>query len=399
MNTGDEQSHATSPQREPAPGLVLLLAVGAGLSVAPLYYSQPMLPAMGADLHATAREIGLIPTLTQLGYAAGILVLTPLGDRFDRRKVIVTKALLLLTTLLLNGWAPSVGALLAASFLLGLFATLAQDIVPAAAALAPEAQRGRVVGTVMTGLFLGILLSRLVSGAAADLFGFRAVYAGAAATIAALGLAAWRGLPAFPPTTQMPYGALLQSLSHLFRRHPPLRRATLAQSLLAVSFSAFWSTLAVMLHDRFQLGSTTAGSFGLAGAAGALAAPLAGRLSDRRGPAVVTRAGSALAMIAFALMALLPLLQPPLQLGLIALSAVGFDFGIQSSLVAHQTIVYGIDPAARSRLNALLVAGMFIGMAAGSSAGSLALATWGWPGVIALATLSSCAALVVRMRG
>ncbi len=379
--------------------LILLLATGAGLSVASLYYSQPMLGVLGADIHASDRMIGLVPTLTQLGYALGIMLLAPLGDRYDRRSIILIKAALLSLALLFSGLAPNIVSLLAASLMIGLMATMAQDIVPAAATLAPDAQRGKIVGTVMTGLLLGILLSRVVSGLGAAQFGWRTVYIAAAVGVALIALVAWRGLPRFKPTTQLGYGALLGSMVELWRRHPTLRQAALAQGLLAVGFSAFWSTLAVMLHaEPFHLGSAAAGAFGLAGAAGAMAAPLAGRLSDRSGPELVTRLGAGLAAISFAVMWLAPLMPTHLQLALIVASTIGFDFGVQATLVAHQTLVFGIDPGSRSRLNALLFTGMFIGMASGAALGSLVLAQWGWPGVVTLATLSSLAALAVRMR-
>ncbi|MBU1353808.1 MAG: MFS transporter [Gammaproteobacteria bacterium] len=382
-----------------APSLVLLLASAAGFSVASLYYSQPMLGVLGADIAASDQAVGLVPTLTQLGYALGILLLAPLGDRFDRRRIILIKAAVLAVALLLSGLAPGIGWLLGASLAVGLMATLAQDVVPAAATLAPAEHRGRVVGTVMTGLLLGILLSRVVSGFVAEHFGWRAVYVAAAGAVALLGVAAWRGLPRFAPTTQLGYGALMGSMLSLWRRHGALRRAAWAQGLLSIGFSAFWSTLAVMLHSQFHLGSAAAGAFGLAGAAGALAAPLAGRLADKRGPEVVTRLGAALAVVSFASMALSVVLPMQWQLGLIVVSAIGFDFGIQAVLVAHQTIVFGIEPAARSRLNALLFTGMFIGMATGAALGSLALAQWGWMGVVGLATVASIAALGVRVWG
>ncbi len=348
--------HAAAPAARDLPAsLVLLLATGAGLSVASLYYAQPMLGVLGADIGASARSVGFIPTLTQLGYALGILLLAPLGDRFDRRRIVLAKAAALCAALLVAGAAPSIGMLLAASLAIGLAATMAQDIVPAAATLAPEASRGKTVGTVMTGLLLGILLSRVVSGFVAEHFGWRAMFIAAAASIALIGAAAWRGLPRFRPTTHLAYGALLGSLGTLWSRHGALRRAALAQALLAVGFSAFWSTLAVMLHgEPFHLGSAAAGAFGLAGAAGALAAPLAGRLADRRGPELVTRLGAGLVVVSFAAMGFAPLLLPHAQLWLLALAAIGFDLGMQAALIAHQTIVYGIEPGARSRLNAVL---------------------------------------------
>lgn len=392
--------HTGLPSEKPAlpASLILLLATGAGLSVASLYYSQPMLGVLGADIHASDRMIGLVPTLTQLGYALGILLLAPLGDRYDRRSIILAKAMLLALALLFSGLAPNVMWLLATSLVIGLTATMAQDIVPAAATLAPDAHRGKIVGTVMTGLLLGILLSRVVSGFGAAQFGWRSVYIAAAVGVALITVVAWRGLPRFQPTTQLAYGALLGSMIELWRRHPVLRRAAIAQGLLAVGFSAFWSTLAVMLHGApFHLGSAAAGAFGLAGAAGALAAPLAGRLADRSGPELVTRLGAGLAALSFAVMWLAPLLPPHGQLVLIVASTVGFDFGVQATLVAHQTVVFGIDPGSRSRLNALLFTGMFIGMASGAALGSLMLAQWGWSGVVTLATVSSLGALAVRM--
>ncbi|MGO0790942.1 MFS transporter [Herbaspirillum seropedicae] len=378
--------------------LILLLASGAGLAVASLYYSQPMLGVLADDIGASERAVGMVPMSTQLGYALGILLLAPLGDRYDRRRIILIKAAILTAALLLAGAASGVGALLAASLAVGLTATLAQDIVPAAASLAPEQSRGRVVGTVMTGLLLGILLSRVVSGFVAEHFGWRTMFVAAAASIALIGLAAWRGLPRFHPTTHLSYGALMASLATLFKKHGALRRAALAQGLLSVGFSAFWSTLAVMLHGApFHLGSAAAGAFGLAGAAGALAAPLAGRISDKKGPELVTRLGVGLAIVSFAAMALSPWFSTQGQLVLLAVAAVGFDLGVQATLVAHQTIVYSIEPGARSRLNAILFVGMFIGMAAGAALGSLVLAQWGWIAVVALATLAAGLALVVRL--
>lgn len=381
-----------------SPALIGLLATGAGLAVASLYYSQPMLGVLADDIGASERAVGMVPMSTQLGYALGILLLAPLGDRYDRRRIILIKAAILTAALLLAGAASGVGMLLAASLAVGLTATMAQDIVPAAATLAPEQSRGRIVGTVMTGLLLGILLSRVVSGFVAEHFGWRAMFVGAAASIAAIGVAAWRGLPRFHATTHLSYGALLGSLATLFKKHGALRRAALAQGLLSIGFSAFWSTLAVMLHGApFHLGSAAAGAFGLAGAAGALAAPLAGRISDKKGPELVTRLGVGLATVSFAAMALSPWFSADGQLVLIALAAIGFDLGVQATLVAHQTIVYSIEPGARSRLNAILFVGMFIGMAAGAALGSLALAQWGWIAVVSLATLTSILALTVRL--
>lgn len=399
-DTSITHDQAPSPAlAAPRPALLHLLAVGAGLSVASIYYAQPLLGVIAADLQAPAWLAGWIPTATQLGYAVGLLLLGPLADRFDRRRVILAKTVLLLAALLVAAAAPSVHMLLAASALIGITATVAQDFVPAAAALAPPASRGKLVGTVMTGLLLGILLSRVVSGVVAEQFGWRAVFVLAALALAVVGAAAARALPAFAATATLGYGALLRSLATVWRQYPALRRAALAQGLLGVGFSAFWSTLAVMLHQApFHLGSAAAGAFGLAGAAGALMAPIAGRLADRKGPLTVVRFAAAAAAAAFIAMGLGGGLPTAWHLALLAVGTVVFDLGVQGALIAHQTIVYGLDDAARSRLNVVLMTTMFLGMVAGSFLGSMLLAQVGWTAVMALAALCAMAAVVLQAR-
>ena len=376
---------------------IFTLAIGAGFSVASIYYAQPLLPLMGADLHLSIAGMGLVPTLTQTGYALGILFLLPLGDRHDRRALILFKSAALALFLLGCSLTEQLHSLLFTSLLIGMAATMAQDIVPAAAILAPEGKQGKTVGTVMTGLLLGILLSRTVSGVVGEAFGWRVMYQLAAASIAIIGVVMWAVLPRFAIHSTLSYPALLRSMEHLWRRYPALRRAALAQGFLSIAFSAFWSTLAVMLLDRYHLGSAVAGGYGIAGAAGALAAPLAGGLADKLGAGKVTQLGAALVTVSFALMFLMPALGTSGQLILIAVSAVGFDLGLQSSLVAHQNLVYSLEPQARGRLNALLFTVIFIGMALGSALGSKVYAMVGWPGVVALATVCGAVALLIRL--
>ncbi|WP_318392231.1 MFS transporter [Enterobacter sp.] len=377
--------------------LIFLLATGAGLSVASIYYAQPLLPLMGQDLQLTINGMGLVPTLTQAGYALGILFLLPLGDRHDRRTLILLKSGALALLLLACSVTTQLNTLLVVSLLIGMAATMAQDIVPAAAILAPEGKQGKTVGTVMTGLLLGILLSRTISGFVGAAFGWRVMFQLAAASIAFIGVVMWFVLPRFAIHSTLSYPALMKSMAHLWMRYPALRRAALAQGFLSVAFSAFWSTLAVMLLDRFHMGSAVAGTFGIAGAAGALAAPLAGSLADKVGAARVTQLGAMLVTAAFALMFVMPLLPTEAQLAVIAISAIGFDLGLQSSLVAHQNLVYGLEPQARGRLNALLFTMVFIGMAAGSALGSKVYSMAGWPGVVMLATIAGSIALAIRL--
>lgn len=377
-----------------SPALTLLLATATGLAVASIYYVQPLLGLLAAQFGVGSAAIGLLPTLTQLGYGVAILLLSPLGDRYDRRRIIVIKAAGLVAALAFAAVAPGFATLCAASIAIGLMATLAQDLVPAAATLAPEAQRGKRVGQVMTGLLLGILLSRVAAGSVAALAGWRAVYGAAAVAVALLIPLLWRSLPRFVPATQASYGALIASMAGLWLKHPPLRRAALAQGLLSMAFSAFWSTLALVLAGpEFGQGSAVAGAFGLAGAAGALAAPLAGGLADRRGPQAVIRVGALLVFVAFAVQAV-----APASLWLLVAVAVVFDLGVQAALVSHQSVVYGLDAASRSRLNAVLVSMMFVGMAAGAALGSLLLAEVGWRAVPVLGAVAALGALAVAWR-
>jgi len=204
--------------------LVLLLAVGAGFGVASLYYAQPILGLLATAMQASDSAIASIPTVTQLGYALGILFLSPLGDKYDRRPIILAKAAILTLALALCGLANGIGFLLVASLLIGISATLAQDIVPAAAHLAPASSRGKVVGTVMMGLLLGILLSRVASGLVAARYGWRLVYGAAAVAVALFALLAWKRLPRFEATTQLSYRSLLISMAHLWRQHSALRQ-------------------------------------------------------------------------------------------------------------------------------------------------------------------------------
>lgn len=382
----------TSLSTRDAGWIIFILALGAGFSVASIYYAQPLLPLMGANLHLTVEGMGLVPTLTQAGYALGILFLLPLGDRHDRRKSALLALLLLLCSL-----TGQLSSLLVVSLLIGMAATMAQDIVPAAAILAPAGKQGKMVGTVMTGLLLGILLSRTVSGVVGAVFGWRVMYQAAAVSVALIGLVMWRVLPRFAVHSTLSYPQLMASMAHLWQRYPALRRAALAQGALSIAFSAFWSTLAVMLSEHYHMGSAVAGGFGIAGAAGALAAPLAGGLADKFGAGKVTQMGAALVTLSFALMFMLPLLPVHAQLTLIALSAIGFDLGLQSSLVAHQNLVYGLEPQARGRLNALLFTVVFIGMSLGSVLGSKLYVLAGWNGVVTLAVITGALALAIRL--
>ena len=369
--------------------LLLVLSASAGLSVANIYYNQPMVGLMGAEMGRLASQV---PTATQLGYALGLVLLVPLGDCTERRRLILLQTAALVAALVAAASLHGAVAILVASVAVGMAGTTAQQILPLAAELSPPESRGRTVGTVMSGLLCGILLARTLSGVVAEHLGWRAMFWIGAAIAAAMGVMLRVALPRVAPTQSLPYGRLLASLVGLVRANPALRRSALVQAGLFGGFSAFWSTLALLLQTpRFGLGSEAAGLFGVVGLAGVACAPLAGRLSDRRGPAGVVRLGVALVLAAFAILAAFPTLAG-LSVGVIVL-----DSGVQLSMIANQTVVLGLDPATRGRMNTVFVASLFCGGAFGSAAGGLAWHAYGWTAVAGLGFAMALASLVVQL--
>ncbi len=370
----------------------LSLSLIAGGAVANIYYNQPLLGLLVQVFGHDASV--LVPTATLAGYGLGILGLVPLGDALPRRSLIVGQLLLLAAVLVLAAVSTSLGLLVSASFLIGVLSTAAQQAVPFAAELAPDAVRGRMVGQVMTGLLLGILLARTLSGFVGAWLGWRAVFVGAAGLSVALAGLAWLGLPRTPPTARIGYGALMGSILDLVRSQPVLRRAALAQALLFAAFNAFWTTLALLVEaPPFGLDPAGAGLFGLIGAAGALCAPVAGRFADTRSPRPVLIGGAVLTLAAFAVFGLFG------GVSLIAL-AVGvllIDIGINTALIANQTRVYALAPGARGRINTVFFTAIFAGGALGASAGTRAFAAGGWPALCAVGGAFAAASLMVPL--
>ena len=375
-------------------GLTMLLAVTAGIAVANIYYAQPMVGLIAASFGVSGPAAVECVTAAQLGYAAGIVLLVPLGDRVDRRQLILAQSVLLTLALIAAAAAPSLALLAAASVVIGVASTLAQQAVPFAAELAGEARRGRVVGQVMSGLLAGILLARTVSGVVGEQIGWREMFVLGAVMALALLAWLWRALPRSRPGGRGSYGALMLSLLVLLRRHRALRRAALVQGLLFGGFSAFWATLALLLaRPPYRLGAEAAGLYGVVGLAGVLVAPLAGRLADRRGPWLVGLVGTLVALPGWAALAFMP------GLAGIGVGVVLLDAGVQATLIANQAAVFALDPAARSRLNTVFVTGIFAGGAIGSAGGSLAWAAAGWPGVVAFGAVFAALALVAHVLG
>ncbi len=324
----------------------------------------------------TEGRAGLAATLAQVGYALGMLFVVPLGDIRERRGLIMITLGATVVAALAMAAAPSFGLLCLASLVLGFATCTPQILVPFAAALARPESRGRVVGFVMSGLLLGILLARTLSGFVGARLGWRAVYVLAAILVAVLAVALRLLLPESREGARVSYGRLLRSLGELVREEPVLRESAAYGALLFAAFSAFWTTLAFLLHPR-GLGPDAVGLFGLVGAAGALAAPLAGRFSDRGSPRRTILAGVLIVIVSFGVM---------LQ-GSIAALVVGvllMDVGVQASHTSNLSRVYGRRPEARSRMNTVYMTCYFVGGSLGSAIGAWAWGTYGWPGVCAV---------------
>lgn len=353
-------------------GLTLAMAAAAGISVSNIYYNQPMLGVIERDLGNPALT-GMIPTATQLGYAVGLFLLVPLGDLTDRRRLITGQFVLLAVAAALVALAPSAWLIIAASLALGACASVAQQVVPFAAALAPPERRGKTIGLVMAGLLCGILLSRTVAGFVAGHLGWREMFwLAVPAALGTAALMAWL-LPRHHGHLDISYGAALKSLASLWRQQPDLRRGTAVQAALFASFSVFWTVLALHLQEpKFGLGAEAAGLFGLVGVVGVFAAPISGRIADRSGPGPVIAIGAALVLAAWMLFGLWG------SIAGLLIGVVVLDFGLQGALISNQHIVYALVPEARNRLNTVFMTGMFIGGSIGSAGAAFAWAHGGW---------------------
>lgn len=378
---------AVLPSAGISSSLVFAMAMSCGLAVANIYYNQPMLEVMARDFPGQP-AVAMIAMLTQLGYAAGLLFLVPLGDVLERRWLIVAQFVLIAAACAMAAMATGAAALMLASIVLGIGATAAQQIVPVAATLADPARRGAVVGSVMSGLLSGILLSRTLAGFITAYASWRVMF-WLGVPLALLGAVLMaRMIPLHLPRSTMSYASLLRSLLVLWREEPALRRATLAQALLFASFSAFWTVLAFYLaHSEYHLGAKAAGLFGVIGIVGVLAAPLAGRMADTLGSRSVALAGALLVVLAWCLF------EAWLSLFGLAVGVILLDLGVQSALIAHQQRIYGLKAEARGRINTLFMVGMFLGGTLGSSGAMLAWQISGWIGVGSLGLVLALLAL------
>ncbi|RYG19045.1 MFS transporter [bacterium] len=356
------------------------LAVGCAVSVSNLYYLQPLLAQVAADFRVSEGQAGLAATLSQVGYGLGILTIVPLGDIRERRALALTTLGATTLLALAMATAPSFPLLCVASLLLGVATCTPQLLVPFAATLARSEERGRTVGFVMSGLLLGILLARTASGFVSAQWGWRAVYLIAAVLMVGLAVMVRALLPESRSANEpVSYGRLLRSLGSLVRDEPVLRESAIYGACLFGAFSAFWTTLSFHLAGPpFDMGPKGAGSaaglFGLVGAAGALAAPLAGRMADQGGPRRTIAIGILVTLASFGIM-----LAP--SIAMLVVGVLLMDVGVQATQISNQSRVYSLRPEARNRLNTVYMTVYFVGGSLGSALGAWAWGLWGWPGV------------------
>ena len=370
-------------------GLILLFAVATGQAVASNYLAQPLLDTLRDQFGVTPGLAGLIVTVAQIGYAAGLVLLLPLGDLLERRRLIITLAAITTVGLVAAALAPSLGFFLAAAALIGLTSVMAQILVPFAATLSSEGERGRVVGSVMSGLLLGILLARTVSGLVAEVAGWRAVYWLAAALMVAQAIVLYAKLPRYRESTDLDYPRLLASVISIARVEPVLRRRALYGSFSFGAFSVLWTTLAFLLAGpEYGYGEGTIGLFGLVGAAGALTATVVGRFTDKGWARGLTGLSAGMLLAGFALLWLGGTSLVALLAGIVVL-----DIGANGIHITNQSEIYRLRPQARSRINAFYMTSCFIGAATGSAAAALVYERWGWGGSCMLGAIVSTAAV------
>lgn len=398
-STGDVVVHCRvsgAPVRSDAPavmprGLTFLFAVAGGAAVGNLYWAQPLLDFIADDLHAPTALAGWLVTATQVGYAAGILLIVPLGDVLDRRRLVPLMMLCATAALVACALAPSMGFLLAAIALLGVTTVAGQILAPLAGDLSDPAVRGRVVGTVISGMLTGILVSRTISGLVAGVAGWRAIFAAAAVLTVVLAVLLYRAIPTLEPKARMSYPALIASVGRAVVHERALRWTLVIAATGFGVFSMFWTALTFLLSGPpFHLPVTVIGLVGLAGLAGALAAQRAGRLHDRGWSLPASGVAWALAVVTFVLSAF-----AGHSIVLVLVVVVLLDVAIQAQNILNQTRVFAISHEARSRLNTALVAGNFVGGAIGSAAATVLWSVGGWTAISVAGAVASAFALTV----
>ncbi|MEM7757802.1 MAG: MFS transporter [Cyanobacteria bacterium P01_A01_bin.40] len=357
-----------------------LMAIICGFAVANLYYNQPILAQIAESFDASASEVGWIPTLTQMGYASGLLLFVPLGDRLERRKLIIAMLCLTAIALLMAALSPSLSFLIFSSYLIGAATVMAQILLPFATDLVSEQIQGKIIGNLMSALFVGTLFARPLGGWLSEQWGWRSIYWFAGLMMLLLTVASTKLLPSSQPKSKLSYGQLMRSLLTLVKSYPALRSASLNQAMLFGGFSLFWSTLAFLLsRPPYNYGSNAIGLFGLVGIAGIIAAPMLGKLADK-GNAKTLRSMVVVATT-LTVAAYLIFWQLGTQLWGLIIGSILLNLGSQGGLIANQVKIYRLDKDARSRLNTVFMVATFTGASLGSILGAYGWSISEWTGV------------------
>ena len=363
-----------------------LMAMTCAFAVANLYYNQPILAEIAQSFDVTAAKVGWIPTLTQMGYASGLLLFVPLGDRLERRSLVVTMLAITAFALFIAALSPTLNVLILASYGIGAATISAQILLPFATDLVPEGDRGKIIGNLMSALFVGILLARPLGGWLGEQFGWRSIYWLAGGVMLILAIASRQLLPKNQPKSKLSYGQLLRSLWELVKFYPALRSASLIQAMLFAAFSVFWSTLAFLLtRPPYNYGSNVIGLFGLVGIAGIIAAPLLGQIADK-GTAKTLRLMVSAAVVSTTF-SYLVFWQFGYRFWGLIVGIVLLNLGNQGALVANQIKVYSLNPDARSRLNTVFMVATFLGASLGSVLGTYGWSVGQWTGVCVVGLL------------
>ncbi|MCH3964772.1 MAG: MFS transporter [Clostridium sp.] len=358
-------------------GLLVIMSLICCITVANLYYNQPLLGDIARSFNASSRDIGLVSTLTQIGYGTGMLFIIPLGDIKERRNLILKLLIILSVFLALFSLSPNITCLIITSFMIGFTTVIPQLIIPFAAELSNPEERGKILGSVFSGLFAGILLARTISGFIGSLWGWKAMYYIASICTIILFLIVARFLPRSYPKSEKSYTQTMFSLINLIKNQPVLREASLNGAMMFGTFSIFWTTLIFFLESpAYHLGSKSVGLFALLGISSIIASPIVGRISDKKGAKFIVGISTMLSILAFIILLILGYKLWGIALGLILL-----DLGTQSAQVGNQTRVQSLSPEFRNRLNTIFMVSYFLGGALGSFIGTYSWTVFKWNGV------------------
>ncbi len=376
-------------------GKIIMMAIIAGAVITNIYCTQPILPLIATGFGVDPAAVDIVAGAALLGFATGLALLLPLGDRFDRRKLVLAQIVLAFLFAGAAALAPSIWLLIVASYFVGIVSCVPQQLVPFAAVMSAPSERGRNVGTVVSGIMVGILAGRTISGVVGAAYGWRAVYGLEALFMVPVFIAAASLLPRGVPSTDLSYGRLLASLWPLMRDNRPIRDSMIVQALLWACFNAFWVNLAALLASGpLHLNSAWAGGFGIIGAAGALAASVGGRAADRLGSRAVIGASIGLVIVSYLL-----LIGADSSLGLLVAGVIVLDMGVQSGLVSNQTRAFAVDPKAQGRINSLYMTATFLGGAVGTMISGWLMARHGWSGIVAFGIVLGLMALILHWIG